>query len=199
MLVTVKTSKRHWYLIVIDFKNKDTVTCDSHESKATWNTTTPTMQKTHSTLMRWLKKRNEDIHKIRFPTEDWKLMSSFTCMGHTPQQGTPNDAGVDCGFFTLAFAMDISLGRTQFSFGQKDIPVIRNWMTHTIVSYEIQNDTYDLRRFPTQQDGGQRPLDKNKRRTRGEGGSKQKLSKQEPAWTIPGDPPPRGIVNPGRR
>jgi hypothetical protein len=76
--------------------------------------------------MMCLKKRHEDILKTPFPVEDWKHISSFTCMGHTPQQGTPSDAVVDCGFFTLAFVMEISLGRTQFGFDQKDIPVIRN-------------------------------------------------------------------------
>ena len=52
----------------------------------------------------------------------WKMLFTMykkcsvrcvTCMGHTPQQDTPRDVGVDCGFFTLAFAMEISLGRTQ--------------------------------------------------------------------------------------
>ncbi len=70
---------------------------------------------------------------------------------------------------------------------------------HTIVSYGIQNDTYDLSRFPTQQEGGQRSLDKNKLRTTGEDGSKQKFIKQEPVWIIPGSPPSRDIVNPGGR
>ena len=43
MLVPVNISKHHWYLAVIDFKNKYTVTYDSYESKSTWNTTTPVM------------------------------------------------------------------------------------------------------------------------------------------------------------
>ena len=97
MLVPVNISKHHWYLAVIDFKNKYTVTYDSYESKATWNTTTPAMQKTHSTLMMWLQERHEDIYKTPFPVEDWKHMSSFTCMGHTPQQGTPSNTGVKVG------------------------------------------------------------------------------------------------------
>jgi hypothetical protein len=118
-------------------------------------------------------------------------------MGPTPQQGTPSDVGVDCGFFTLVFAMEISLGRIQFGFGQEDIPAIRNWMTHTMVSYGKQNDTYDLPRLPTQQEGGQRLTDKHKRRITGDGGSKQKVRKQDPTWRIPGAPPPRGIINPG--
>jgi len=95
ILIPVNISKNHWYLAVIDFRHKYTVTHDSHESKVTRNTTTPAMPKTHSTLMMWLSKRHEDIYKSRFPAEDWKHVSSFTCMGHTPQQGTPGDAGVD--------------------------------------------------------------------------------------------------------
>jgi hypothetical protein len=118
-------------------------------------------------------------------------------MGPTPQQGTPSDTGVDCGFFTLLFAMEISLGRSQLDFGQTDIPRIRNWMAHTMISLGKQNETYNLPRLPTLQEGGQRPMDKHKRRMTGEGGSKQKVSKQRPVWRIPGAPPPRGITNPG--
>ncbi len=40
-------------------------------------------------------------------------------------------------------------------------------------------------------------MDKHKRRMTGEDGSKQKVSKQDPVWRIPGTPPPRGITNPG--
>jgi hypothetical protein len=65
-------------------------------------------------------------------------------MGPTPQQGTPSEAGVDCGFFTLLFAMEISLGRPQFDFGQIDIPRIRNWMAHNMINLGKQNETYDL-------------------------------------------------------
>ena len=114
--------------------------------------------------MTWLTKHHEETYKSRLPAEEWQHVSSYTCMGHTPQQGTPSDAGVDCGFFTLAFAMEISLGRTQFGFGQEDIPGIRNWIAHTMVSHGKQNDTYDLPRLPTHKDGGQQP---NKRRMTG--------------------------------
>jgi hypothetical protein len=134
--------RKIWYLTVIDFKDKCTVTYDSQESKVTRNSTTLVRQETHSTLsltltlsihnkqtlMLWLKTRpwHEQLHETPFPAEDWKHMNSFPCMGQTPQQGTPNDAGVDCGFFTLAFAMKISLGRTPFGFGHIDIPTIRH-------------------------------------------------------------------------
>jgi hypothetical protein len=197
MLIPINTSNHHWYLTVIDFKNKRIATYDSHEPKATRNTTIPARPETYSTLMTWLLKRHESIYDSRFLAEDWQHVSSSTCMGPTPQQGTPGDAGVDCGFFTLVFAMEISLGRTHFGFGQTDIPAIRNWMTHTMVSYGKQNDTYDLPRLPTQQEGGQRPTDKHKRRMIGDGGSKQKVRKQDPVWRIPGAPPPRGIINLG--
>jgi len=103
-------------------------------------------------------------------------------MGDTPQQVTPSDAGVDCGFFTLSFAMEISLGRNYFDFGQDNIPAIRNWMTHTIIHHGKQNDTYDLEHTPTrpsgiQQEGRQLPLNQNKRRITGEDGSSKKTSK----------------------
>ncbi len=124
-------------------------------------------------------------------------MSSFASMGTTPQQGTPSEAGVDYGFFTLLFAMEISLGRTQFDFGQTDIPRIRNWMAHNMINLGIGNGTYDLPRLPTLQEGGQRPTDRHKRKMTGEGGSRQKASKQGPIWRIPGAPPPRGLTNSG--
>ena len=118
-------------------------------------------------------------------------------MGTTPQQGTPSEAGVDCGFFTLLFAMEISLGRTQFDFGQTDIPRIRNWMAHNMINLGRGNGTYDLPRLPTLQEGGQRSTDRHKRKMTGEGGSRQKASKQGPIWRIPGAPPPRGLTNSG--
>jgi hypothetical protein len=124
-------------------------------------------------------------------------VSSFADMEPTPQQGTPSEAGVDYGFFTLLFAMEISLGRAQFDFGQIDIPRIRNWMTHNMINLGKQNETYDLPRLPTLREEGQRPTDTHKHRMTGEGGSKQKMSKQGPVWRIPGTPPPRGIGNPG--
>ena len=196
MLIPVNILEHHWYLAVIDFKNKRIATHDSYEPKRTRNTIAPAKPETYSTLITWLTKHHGETYKSRFPAEEWQHVSSYTCMGHTPQQGTPSDAGVDCGFFTLAFAMEISLGRTQFGFGQEDIPGIRNWIAHTMVSHGKQNDTYDLPRLPTHKDGGQQP---NKRRMTGEGGSKQKVRKQELTWRIPGAPPPRGITNSGGR
>jgi hypothetical protein len=98
-------------------------------------------------------------------------VSSFASMGTTPQQGTPIETGVDCGFFTLLFAMEISLGRSQFDFGQTDIPRIRNWMTHNMINLGKGNGTYDLSRLPTLQEGGQRPTDKHKLKMTGEGGN----------------------------
>jgi hypothetical protein len=136
-------------------------------------------------------------HHSRFPSEEWQHVSSFATMGPTPQQGTPTETGVDCGIFTLLFAMEISLGRSQFDFGQIDIPRIRNWMTHNMINLGKQNETYVLSRLPTLQEGGRRPTDTHKHRMKGEGGSKQKVSKQDPMWRIPGAPPPRDITNPG--
>ncbi len=70
MLIPINTSNHHWYLSVIDFKNKRIVTYDSHEPKATRNTTIPTRSETYSTLMTWLLKRHESIYDSRFLTED---------------------------------------------------------------------------------------------------------------------------------
>ena len=197
MLIPINVRNNHWYLAAIDFKHKRIVTYDSHEPAKTRNTTTPAKPKTYSTLMTWLQQRHNDYHHSRFLTEEWQHVSSFTSMGTTPQQGTPSEAGVDCGFFTLLFAMEISLGRTQFDFGQTDIPRIRNWMAYNMINLGRGNGTYDLPRLPTLQEGGQRPTDRHKRKLTGEGGSRQKASKQGPIWRIPDAPPPRGLTNSG--
>ena len=197
MLIPINIKNNHWYLTVIDFKHKRIATYDSHEPAATRNTTTPARPKTYSTLMTWLRQRHNAYHHSRLPSEEWQHVSSSASMGPTPQQGTLSEAGVDCGFFTLLFAMEISLRRSQFDFGQIDIPRIRNWMAHNMINLGKQNETYDLTRLPTLLEEGQRPTDTHKRRMTGEGGSKQKVSKQGPVWRIPGAPPPRGITNPG--
>ncbi len=69
MLIPINTSNHHWYLAVIDFKNKHIATYDSHEPKETRNTTTPAMPETYSTLRTWLLKRHEAIYESRFLTE----------------------------------------------------------------------------------------------------------------------------------
>jgi hypothetical protein len=70
-------------------------------------------------------------------------------------------------------------------------------ISHNMINLGKQNETYDLPRLPTLREEGQRPTDTHKRRMTGEGGSKQKVSKQGPVWRIPGAPPPRDIANPG--
>jgi Ulp1 family protease len=135
MMIPVNIKGCHWYLAVIDFKNHYTITYDSSESRSTLNTKKPARPRTHASLMAWLRMLHGNLLGTPFPEGAWTRRHSSECMGHTPQQGNPGDPGLDCGFFTLAFAMEISLGRFDFDFAQDDIPAIRNWMAHTIWNY----------------------------------------------------------------
>ena len=63
----------------------------------------------------------------------------------TPRQGTPgNGVGVDCGLFTLAFAMELSLGHGSIEIQQSDILVMRTWIGYTMLHFGKLNDTHDL-------------------------------------------------------
>ncbi len=86
MLIPINIRNHHWYLVVIDFKNKLIATYDSHEPTTTRNTTIPVRPKTYSTLTTWLSKRHNANHDSRFPSEEWQHVSSSAHMGPTPQQ-----------------------------------------------------------------------------------------------------------------
>ena len=123
--------------------------------------------------------------------------------GPTPKQGTPSDPGLDCGVFTMAFAMQISLCNKQFDFGQADIPVIRNWIAHTIISYGKRNETYDMEPNSLEpsgsnpQSGASNAPPQIKRRLIGDDDRDQKSRKTVPQRRIPGALAPRGLVNAG--
>ncbi len=51
---------------------------------------------------------------------------------------------MDCGLFTLAFAMELSLGRKTLEVQQTDILAMRNWIAHTMLYYGKQNGTSEL-------------------------------------------------------
>jgi hypothetical protein len=136
---------------------------------------TTTSQETHSTLMTWLKTGHEKLRNSMRPR-------SQRTTGRT---GSPLHAWDTLLNRALQATRELTAGSSHYSYGKR-------------------NDTYDLQRTSTQtqgaqQEGGQRPLNQNKRRMTGEGRSKQKSSKREPSWVIPGAPAPRGILNQGGR
>ena len=94
--------------------------------------------------MAWLGRIHQAFYTTTFEKDEWRLMESSDYMGRIPQQGTLGRPGLDCGFFTLTFAMEMSLGKREFDFEQNDIPAIRNWMAHAIVNYGKVNDSDDL-------------------------------------------------------
>lgn len=144
MLIPINIKGRHWYLAVIDFIRKATIVFDSHESPKTINSQTPGMADTHTAILTWMAAEHTTKNNSPFPTHEWKTLNSYTQMGPTPQQGTSSNPGRDCGFFTIAFAMQISLGHTRFDFVQNDIPTIRNWIAYNIIMAGMKNKTYGI-------------------------------------------------------
>ena len=75
----------------------------------------------------------------------WRAINVSDWVGKIPRQGTPGTGvGVDCGLFTLAFAMELSLGHKTLEVQQSDILAMRNWIAHTMLHYGKQNDTSEL-------------------------------------------------------
>ena len=75
----------------------------------------------------------------------WRAINSSDWVGKTPRQGAPGQGvGVDCGLFTLAFAMELSLGHKTLEVQQTDILAMRNWIAHTMLHFGKQNGTSEL-------------------------------------------------------
>ena len=75
----------------------------------------------------------------------WCAINASNWVGKIPRQGTPGTGvGVDCGLFTLAFAMELSLGHKMLEVQQSDILAMRNWIAYTMLRYGKMNDTSGL-------------------------------------------------------
>jgi hypothetical protein len=75
----------------------------------------------------------------------WGSINTLDWVDEIPRQGTPDTgAGVDCGLFTLAFVMELSLGHKTFEVQQTDILAMCNWIEHTMLHCGKQNGTSEL-------------------------------------------------------
>ena len=75
----------------------------------------------------------------------WRAINASNWVGKIPRQGTPGTGvGVDCGLFTLAFAMELSLGHKMLEVQQSDILAMRKWIAHTVLRYGKSNGTSEL-------------------------------------------------------
>ena len=75
----------------------------------------------------------------------WRVINASNWVGRIPRQGTPGTGvGVDCGLFTLAFAMELSLGHKMLEVQQSDILAMRNWIAYTVLRYGKLNGTSEL-------------------------------------------------------
>jgi hypothetical protein len=75
----------------------------------------------------------------------WRATNASDWVGKIPRQGTPGTGvGVDCGLFTLTFAMELSLGHKTIKVQQSDVLAMRNWIAHTMLHYGKQNGTSEL-------------------------------------------------------
>ena len=132
----------HWYLGDIDFTNKVTAVLDSLESRKTAGKKVPARPETHEAIMTWLDGEHRRITSTSttpgrpLDCSQWRPTNASDWVGKIPRQGTPGTGvGVDCGLFTLAFAMELSLGHKTLEVQQSDILAMRNWIAHTMLHY----------------------------------------------------------------
>ena len=141
----------HWYLGAIDFTNKVTAVLDSLESSTTTGKKAPARPKTHEAIMTWLDGEHRRITSTSttqgrpLDRSQWRAINASDWVGKIPRQGAPGQGvGVDCGLFTLAFAMELSLGHKTLEVQQTDILAMRNWIAHTMLHFGKQNGTSEL-------------------------------------------------------
>jgi hypothetical protein len=141
----------HWYLGTIDLTNKLTTVLDSLESSKTAGKKTPARPETHEAIMTWLDGEHRRITSTSttpgrpLDRSQWRVINTSDWVGKIPRQGAPGQGvGVDCVLFTMAFAMELSLGRKTLEVQQTDILGMCNWITHTILHYGKQNGTTEL-------------------------------------------------------
>ena len=202
----------HWYLGVINFVEKTTVVLDLLESRDTSITKAPARQDTHDSFMIWLEGEHQRSTKRPQDSASWRAINASEWVGTTPRQGTPgHGVGVDCGLFTLAFAMELSLGHGSIETQQLDILAMRNWIGYTMLHFGKLNNTYELDQplheavTLTAPAGVTTPVVKfvHKRKALTFTGSKVKMSRQIQKRTGPDILPPpelgglRGIRNQG--
>ena len=199
----------HWYLGAINFVDKVTAVLDSLESRKTAGKKAPARPETHEGIMTWLDGEHQRITGRPLDRSQWRAINASEWVGIIPRQGTPGTGvGVDCGLFTLAFAMELSLGHKAIEIRQADILAMRNWIAHTMLHYGKQNDTSELDSpclpeiLPLGSERTTSPKVKLslKRKAPAVMGPRGKISKPKQDWVVPAPPGHaklRGLRNQG--
>ncbi len=132
----------HWYLVSIDFTKKETAVFDSLESRETSGKKAPVRPKTHEAIMTWLIGEHRRINSTKTSPGRPLDCSQWHVINVSNWAGT--GVGVDCGLFTLAFVMELSLGHKMLEVQQPDILAMRNWIAYTMLRYGKSNGTSGL-------------------------------------------------------
>jgi sentrin-specific protease 1 len=115
VIIPINVTNTHWFLAVIDFRNKWTQVFDSMGSIRV---------DVHDTLHRWLQDEHWNKHGTALDRTWGRHLNGAAAV---PQQ----DNNCDCGVFMCLFAAYASLN-LPFSFSQQHIPLVRRWMVQII-------------------------------------------------------------------
>ena len=119
LIIPVNDNNVHWYLAVVNFRDKRVEVFDSIRDRQ--------REKTRGTLLGWLERTYPARFSKAFPTFEWSELKS------PPESVPQQDNGSDCGVFTCLFAAYCSLDREHhFDFSQADIGLLRHYMANVI-------------------------------------------------------------------
>jgi sentrin-specific protease 1 len=116
MIIPINIAKKHWYLAVINFREKLTEVYDSMSSER---------QEVHDHLRKWLRDEYRERHKAELDLGEWKI--KLNSRRSVPQQKN----GYDCGVFMCLYAAYSSID-SPFNFTQSDILSVREYMVKII-------------------------------------------------------------------
>lgn len=121
IFVPINAGNCHWYMIVIDVKNKKVLSMDS-----LCNESVETHENARKEMLGWIEAEHRAKNK-KFNTKKWR-----TAQKTVPQQKN----GSDCGPFSCMFAAYMSNNKN-LTFGQKDMPKIRKRIAWSILNMEL--------------------------------------------------------------
>lgn len=119
MIIPINDKNVHWYLAIINFKDKITEVYDSMGCNH---------QSTHTILLRWLQDEHLDKHGTSLDLNEWTRKQN-------PEGSVPRQTNCsDCGVFMCLFAAYACID-APFEFSQRDIDLARRYMVQII--YEV--------------------------------------------------------------
>jgi len=116
MIIPINEGNKHWYLAVVNFRDKLTEVYDSLGGQR------PSI---HGVLCKWLCDEHLDKHGVQLALDDWKIKKTRSC--RIPKQSNE----YDCGVFMCLYATYSSID-APFNFTQKDIILARQFMVQLI-------------------------------------------------------------------